>query len=70
MVQILLNGNGISDILIRFINDWYKYFKRLALVVILMALVVAGIQIMLRNADSKVKAYESFKVIILAVALI
>lgn len=53
-----------------FINKWFDYFRKLAVVVILCFLVVAGIRTILGNANSKAGAYDSLKKIVMAIMLI
>lgn len=79
--SIMLNANffdnsvkpansSASQVVKEFINKWFAYFKRLALVVVLCFLVVAGIKIILGNARDKAGAYQSLKKIVIAIMLI
>lgn len=59
-----------SEVVKEFINKWFSYFRRLALVVIICFLVVAGIKIILGTAKGKAGAYGSLKQIVIAVMLV
>ncbi len=59
-----------SETVKEFINKWFSYFRKLALVVIISYLVVAGIKIMFGTANDKAGAYESLKKIVIAVMLV
>lgn len=63
-------SNNISTIVRKSINQWFGYFKSLALVVIMVSIVAAGIRILLQTPQAKVKGYESLKKVVMAVALI
>lgn len=52
------------------INQWFSYFQKLALVVIMIFVVVAGIKILLDSANGMAKAKEIFSKIVMAVALV
>ena len=62
-----LSSNNIVRI---YINQWFGYFKSLALVIIMVSIVAAGIRILLQTPQSKVKGYESMKKVVMAVSLI
>lgn len=59
-----------SEAVKNFINVWFDYFRKLALVVILCFVVVAGIKIILGNARAKAGAFDSLKKIVMAIMLI
>ena len=59
-----------SKVVREFINTWFSYFQKLALVVIMASLVGAGIKILTNNPESKAGAYESLKKIVMAVMLV
>ena len=52
------------------INNWYEFFSKLALVFVMIFLVVAGIKIILGTPNSKAKAGEILKKIVMGVVLI
>lgn len=52
------------------INSWFGFFRKIALVVIMIFVVVAGIKIILGTPNGKAKAGEIFKKIVMAVVLI
>lgn len=59
-----------SKIVKEFINKWFEFFSKLALVVIMIFVVVAGIKIILGTPNGKAKAGEILKKIVMAVVLI
>lgn len=59
-----------SDTIRSLINIWYDVFRRIAIIVCMVALVFAAVKIMLNTPNAKVKAMDLLKKIVLAVALL
>lgn len=59
-----------SNIVKNAINTWYSVFQKIALIVIIFSIVIAGIKIMTGTGSDKAGAYESLKKIVLAVVLV
>ncbi|MBQ9314419.1 MAG: hypothetical protein IJ220_05420 [Clostridia bacterium] len=78
---VLLNANffnnsinssksNASTILREIITKWYQYFRKLALIVILISLIVVGIRYFIQTPESRVKARDVLKKVVMAVALV
>ena len=78
---VLLNANFFNNsvnasksnattILREIITKWFQYFRKIALIVILISLIGVGIRYFVQTADSKVKAQDTLKKVVMAIALV
>lgn len=78
---VLLNANffnksanssksNASNILREIITKWYQYFRKIALIVILISLIGVGIKYFVQTPESRVKARDTLKKVVMAIALV
>ena len=64
------SGSDATKIVRTVINTWYEYFRTIALLICVSAIVVAGIKILLGTPDGKNKAKDILKKIVVGVMLV
>ena len=78
---VLLNANfftkanntsksNASTILREIITKWFEYFRKIALIVILISLIGVGIRYFVQTTESRVKARDILKKVVMAIALV
>lgn len=64
------SSSNASSILREIITKWYQYFRKIALVIILISLIGVGIRYFIQNPESRVKARDVLKKVVIAIALV
>lgn len=64
------SSSDVTAVLKEVINNWFRYFRSLTLIIVLISLVLAGIKILIQTPNAKVSAGEMVKKVVMAVALV
>lgn len=64
------SASNAAKIVGDFINNWFSFFQKITLVIIMIFILVAGIRIILGTPNSKVKAKELIFKLVMAVVLV